>query len=200
MRLLSLILALDALHATLADPTVSTWLKLTPCNNTTTSFNWNATDSTLRTADGKQCITYGGHHEKNVGLAPCIGWYRPGVGGQIWHRTSSHFNIVDMGLAAYNCGIVPNGQSPRVFACHDPSGDDCGLHGPGCIAAFEWILNANGSLQSMITAKEPVCITTTSIPPPDPPSPPKPFRPSGGGGAWRYALSLALSSIRVCLL
>ena len=35
-------------------------------------------------ANRETCLTYGGHREDNLGLAPCAGWDDALVGGQSW--------------------------------------------------------------------------------------------------------------------
>lgn len=145
----------------------------------------------LATSSGKSnqeqvCLTYGGFTEMNTGVAGCVGWDAPLVGGQTWElATGSEGGMVirqtgtDGGvgkcLAATlksdpkSCAVA--GAETPLETCDCGNEADCGYHAH-CPTAQEFIIhdqNASGGgtvgrlmkLQSALNSS--VCLTTAPL-------------------------------------
>ena len=200
-----------AAAAPLAPPVVSSYLRLQDCPNAScacASFSLNGSSLASCSAGGwleqgcmlvhhggsggaPLCLTYGGFHEANTGLAACTGWSQPGIGGQTWAITKrspgNRSGLQVAGekklLGVVDCGDVSAGRALEVC---NPAGDDCGPKGAGCPTAFDWLLenSAPGSftLHSGLADKVGWCVTVTQDHPPQPKPDGPPVGPFPGGG------------------
>ena len=217
-------------------PTVTSWLQLGACDsNVTLVFMRNTTTQVIAatTSSGtpvnqmiaamargvaggvvRGCLTYGGFHEQNTGLAACTGWADPGIGGQRWTLSpSTRMAVGAKSVAVQNVGN--QGKALGVWDCGNTAGaavvvctldgDDCGPNASGCPAAFAWKAvavaatptsahagaTAAAATPSMrlqattpATGSPPLCLCTSAHPPPPAPPAPPSPRPAGGGGPW----------------
>ena len=70
-----------------AAPTMLGTVVFEPCASSASSrWRWlNKSTHHMLALDGQdRCLTYGGYREANLGLASCVGWDEPTVGGQTW--------------------------------------------------------------------------------------------------------------------
>ena len=149
-------------------------LAMAPCNASSAAqaLAFNATDGTIRTADGAACLTYGGYHEANFAVTACTGWTQPGVGSQLWapNATDGSLHVVDNDekvADVFDCAL----DAPGAVQVCTAGGDDCySAPGgpPGCGRtgqAWRWAWGAGAALASAVGGYS-HCVAVAPLPAP----------------------------------